>query len=318
MIMKTICALMATVALALPAIAGFDVQSRGGRIEIHDDGKRVFGWQSELIKDPKGGEGFAASAFLHPLCPPSGFELTAIQPDDHLHHLGVWWPWKMLTVDGKDYVTWEMQQKQGQHLAMTAKVVSCAADRVEIEASNRTLIRPDGGEGKAALAEQVHLSFFRLGGDAYGLDIRITQRPVAATEVTVKRYRYSGFSWRGTGTWNKDNSVMHTSGGHHRDNANHQPANWVMVGGKTPDGCATMLLMSGAAKQGVQAERLRVWGSNMHDGMPFVNFNPVVKESLSMKPEDPRVADRRYRLILADRAIPAAEADRMWAAWQVD
>jgi len=301
--------------LALPAWAEFEAVDRDGRIEIRDGEKLVFGWQVAPLDNPKGGEVFAASAFIHPLCTPSGFELTSIQPDDHLHHLGLWWPWKMLTVDGKKHITWEMQEKQGQHVAVAAKVVEKSADEVLIEATNRSLIGEAGVDRRPVLDEQVRLRFFRIGKDAYGLDIHITQQPVRGIDVTVTRYHYSGLSWRGASEWTKENSVMLTSAGLDRDHANGNPANWVTVEGTTPRGRATMLMMSAAAKDDGRAERLRVWDSKMHGGAPFVNFNPVMGDSIALKPEHKEVSDRHYRLVIADRSIAADEVDRLWGEW---
>ena len=84
-----------------------------------------------------------------------------------------------------------------------------------------------------------------------------------------------------------------------------------MVSGKTPTGKATMLIMSAAE----EPELLRVWGSKQHHGNPFVNFNPVVKESLVLKKENKAVSERYYRLIMVDRELKADEADEMWKTW---
>lgn len=306
--------LMVTV---LPALAGFEVTENHGRIEIRDNDKLVFGYQHQPLPKPKGGEIFAGSAFVHPLTTPSGFELTQIQPDDHLHHFGVWWPWKKIEVDGKSYITWEMQQHEGRHVAVSAKVSSQSADAIVIEAVNRSDIKPEGEDYQPVLNEQVTLRFSRMGKDAYLLDIDIVQQPLKEREVTIEKYRYSGFSWRGTAAWNNDNSTMRTSGGHHRDNANHQPANWVSVDGKTPAGMGTFLMMSAAPKTGGKAELLRVWGSNMEHGAPFANFNPVAKASIELKPSNSSVSRRSYRLVIADHAILPDEANKLWQEWQL-
>ena len=94
--MKTILALT-IVASTLAAQAEFKVTDQNGRIEVRDNDTLVFGWQHQQLKNAKGGEKFAGSAYIHPLTTPSGFELTCIQPGDHLHHYGVWWPWKLLS-----------------------------------------------------------------------------------------------------------------------------------------------------------------------------------------------------------------------------
>lgn len=301
--------------LALPAAAQFTAADKDGRIEIRDQGKLVFGYQHKPLKDPKGGEIFAASAFLHPLTTPSGFVLTDIQPSDHLHHYGVWWPWKLTQVGGKKYVTWEMQKKQGRHDAVEAKVMNVAPDQVLMSGVNQTKILPEEGEYKAVIKEDLAMRFGRLGADGYMLDIELVQQPEIQEPVTIAKYRYSGFSWRGSASWTAETSTMLTSGGHHRDNANHQPATWCMVHGKTPAGKATMLILSKASVDAGQHELMRVWGSKQHHGMPFVNFNPVVKESLELKAANKAVSHRSYRLIMVDRELDAEDANQYWEDW---
>jgi len=313
---KCICLIALVSAVALPVKAAFKVVDLEGRLEIQDDGKPVFGWQHQPLPEPKGGAIFATSAFIHPLCTPSGFGLTRIQPDDHPHHFGLWWPWKMLTVDGKDYVTWEVQQEQGRHVAVSARVTRESSDEVVIEGVNRTEIKLAVKGYQPVLEEKVVMRFSRMGVDAYLLDIDIAQQPIDGMSVTVSKYRYSGLSWRGPALWDQDNSAMRTSGGQDRDHANHQAADWVSVDGKTTQGMATMLMMSGASQIGGNSELLRVWGSNMEKGAPFANFNPVAKQALELNAQNMAVSHRRYRVIVADRAILPAESDKLWKEWQ--
>jgi len=300
---------------ALPASAQFKAEDKEGRIEIRDGDKLVFGYQHKPLKNPKGGEVFAASAFIHPLATPSGFVLTDIQPDDHLHHLGVWWPWKLVQVGDKKYITWEMQKNEGRHDAVNVELRDVQRDVVLLMAENQTKILPQGGKLKPVINEDVPMTFARLGPDSYKLDIQIVQHPEIDEPVTIAKYRYSGFSWRGPASWTKENSTMLTSGGHNRDNANHQPAIWVMVKGKTPTGKATLLIMSSAILDAGQPELLRVWDSKSFNGTPFVNFNPVVKQDLVLKDDNVAVAMRNYRLILADRELDAHDADQYWEEW---
>lgn len=295
------------------AAAGFEVVASDARIEIRDGDKTVFGWQKGPIEEPKGGEKFAASAFVHPLTTPSGFGLTNIQPSDHLHHFGIWWPWKHVQVDGKKYNCWELQAGEGRQMAASAKVIRKSDDEVAILAENRHEIR-DGDTYRPVLREETTLVFQRLDPRTYRLDIDIQQQPVDGIEVIVSAYRYSGFSWRGPASWTGETSRMRTSGGHDRTNANHQPARWVTVDGGTPGGHATMLILSAAPMHDGAAELLRVWGPKQHHGEPFVNFNPVVKTSPPLS--DPAVAHRKYRLILADREITPEDADKLWKAWE--
>lgn len=308
LIMRT---LLLSALLSLPASAQFKAADKDGRIVVRDGDKVVFSYQHGPLKDPKGGAIFAASAFVHTLATPSGFQLNDMQPGDHLHHLGVWWPWKLVGVDGGEFVTWEMQKKQGRHRAVDAKLVSADDDKVLITGNNVTEVSKDGEKYTPVIDGTASLVFSRHGKDGYQLDIDLHHTPVEGKEVDILKYRYSGFCWRGTPEWTAETSTLLTSGGHHRDNGNHQPATWCMVYGKTPTGKATMLILSAAEKP----ELLRVWGSKDHHGIPFVNFNPVVKESLRLTEDNKAVSRRSYRLIMVDRELNAGEADHYWAEW---
>lgn len=284
-----------------------------GRIEIRDKDRLAFAWQTAPLTDPAGGEKFAASAFVHPLRTPGGFECTSIQPSDHLHHLGLWWPWKFVEVGGKKFNTWEIQEGQGAHVARRVETISRDSKKAEWEFQNETVIKPQGAEPLVAIHESAHM-VLTLGADATILDLSLQQK-AAAGPVTITAYRYSGFSWRGPASWNKDNSTMTSSGGKGRDDANGTPARWVMVSGPTPQGTATVLIMSAAEKQAVTLEKLRVWDSKMHGGTPFVNFNPVMNMPLPLDDAHPAVSHRRYRVIAADRTIDANAAETEWKKW---
>lgn len=276
-------------------------------------GDERFTWQATPVASPVGGAKFASSAFIHPLKTPSGFVLTTIQPSDHLHHFGVWWPWKFVEVNGNRYNTWEIQEGQGGHAAVSATMVSSENGVTTWELKNRTVVKPKGAEPLTAIEETTLLSS-RREDDANIIDIEIRQSAVGSP-VKIVEYRYSGFSWRGASSWNKDNSVMLTSGGKGRDNANGTPARWVVVSGDSPKGKASLLIMSAAATIAGGEEKVRVWDSKAHNGAPFVNFNPVMDKPLMLEPSNKAVAHRKYRLIAADHAITAAEADDAWKNW---
>lgn len=268
-------------------------------------------WQRQPLAQPKGGAKFAGSAFFHPLCTPTGFEWTSIQPSDHLHHFGLWWPWKFIEVGGQRYNCWEIQEGQGGWRADSARQLSAGPDAVAWEFKNSVVVHPKGAAPLTAIHETAKVTLAMHGGDAIALDINLDQQ-AAGEPVTIVAYRYSGFSWRGPLSWNKTNSEMLTSDGQGRDNANGKPARWVVVSGPTPKGTASVLMMSAAEKP---QEKLRVWDSSMSGGMPFVNFNPVVGKSLPLDAAHPEVAKRRYRVIAADRKIDAAGAEAEWKAW---
>ena len=300
----------------LAAIAAEPLQpvTDDGFIGAASGGVTAFSWRASPLPSPSGGEKFAASAFIHPLRTPSGFGLTTIQPSDHLHHFGLWWPWKFIEVNGAKHNTWEIQEGLGGHVAKSAKPVSSENGTLTWELKNQTIIKSPGKEPVAAIDESSVISFRRVGGDSHVLDIEIRQQASGAP-VKIVNYRYSGFSWRGTSAWNKDNSVMITSGGKGRDDANGTTARWVLVSGDSPKGKATMLMMSAAVEIAGNEEKVRVWDSKAMNGAPFVNFNPVMDKPLALEAGNKAVSHRKYRIIAADRAINVAGAEAEWRKW---
>jgi hypothetical protein len=305
-----------TIQLAMVFILGTPAIGGEPRLEFRKNGNLMLAWQVESLTDPKGGEKFAASAFIHPLRTPGGFECTTIQPSDHLHHLGIWWPWKHVEVDGKKSNTWEIQEGQGAHVARSVKALSNEAGRAEWELHNETVIKKNGTAPQVVVLETAHM-VLTAGTDATVLDISLRQK-AAGAPVTIPAYRYSGFSWRGPASWNKDNSTMITSGGKGRDDANGTPAHWMVVSGPTPQGTASVLILSGAEKLAGTPENLRVWDSKAHNGAPFVNFNPVMHKPLPLDDANPAVSHRKYRVIAADRVIDSAAADAEWRKWAAE
>lgn len=287
---------------------GWESLERDGRVEACLDGEALLAWQLEPLASPVGGAKFAASAFLHPLRTPAGFEWTCIQPADHRHHFGVWWPWKFVEVDGERANCWEIQAGEGAQLARGTRVVEEGPGRLVHEFRNETVVKR-GGEARVVIHETARVSVERR-GDACVLDFHIVQKPAGAP-VTIPRHRYSGFTWRGPLAWNKDTSTMITSEGRDRDDANGTAARWVVVSGAAPSGAVSVLLMTAAE----EPEKLRVWNSATHEGMPFVNFNPVQDRAKPLDAGHPSVSDRSYRIIAADHAIDAAGAERAWKRW---
>ena len=285
-----------------------------GRIEARHADKLRFAWQNRPLTSPKGGAKFAGSAFMHSLRTPSGFEWTTIQPDDHLHHFGLWWPWKLIEVNGKSHNCWEIQEGQGALVAKSVKPLAGGPDKLEWEFLNAVEIRTADAPPLTVIDETARVSLTNDGADAMVLDLDLRQKATGGP-VKILNYRYSGFSWRGPSSWNKDNSVMTTSEGKGRDAANGTAARWVVVSGPTPTGSASVLMMSAAIEVAGTPEQLRVWDSKTHGGAPFVNFNPVSKVELPLDDAHPAVSRRKYRVVAADRVIDAVAAEAAWRKW---
>ncbi len=294
----------------------------GGTVHGGHDGETQLVWQMDTLDHPGGSDAFLPSAFLHPMKTPAGYQWTHAMPGDHIHHLGLWWPWKHIEVGGTQYNCWELQNGQGAHHAVGAKFIDAGPDALEWEFHNEIRVResddagPPVTDGIAAVREAVRTRIARHGEDANVIDLTIRQE-AAGEPVTIGRYRYSGFAWRGPAEWVTSNSEMTTCEGHGRDEANGKESRWVLLTGPGEgDAAVSVLLMSGAAEIAGTPERLRVWNSNMHGGTPFVNFNPVQAESIPLDADHPAVSHREYRIIAADRKLTTDEAEAEWKAWR--
>lgn len=311
------------IAAPIPLLAQWSTTQADGVITASHGDAHQLSWQQEPLTRPKAPAAFLPSAFLHPLRTPAGFEWTAVMPSDHIHHLGLWWPWKHIKIDGKTYNCWELQNGQGAHHAVSAKSISTGPDAVEWEFQNEIRIRKPGKDagppvkdGIAAINEIVNMRIARHGGDANVIDITI-RHTAEEKPVIIEKYRYSGFCWRGPESWVSSNSVMTTCKNLNRDQANGSEGRWVLVTGPAANGAtASVLMMSAATDIAGTQERLRVWDSKAHHGTPFVNFNPVQARDLPLNAETPAVSHRQYRVIAADRTLTTDEAEAEWKAWR--
>ncbi len=313
--MKTIAAALTTLATTAALVADnvWTTVEEDGRVLAQLNGKTVLGFQKEPLGDPKGGEKFAGSQFIHPLATPSGFVTTELQPSDHLHHFGLWWTWKFIEVDGKKFNTWELQNGEGAHVADGVEVVYKGPDSPVWRIPAHVEIRGKDAEARVVIREDTYLTLKSLDEQTLALDLIIHQRPDNA-KVVIGKNHYSGLGWRGTPEWNGENSQLVTSEGHNRENGNGQPVRWILITGERPGGTASVLLMSAASETG-EAERMRVWNAKMHSGHHFVNLNPVAQQSIPLDEEHPAVSKRHYRIVTSDREIDTKEAEALWKSW---
>lgn len=304
------------------ASAEWTTESQDGIMTAVFGGIPQITYQSQPLAVEKAPRAFLPSAFIHPFKTPSGFECSTVRPNDHIHHLGLWWPWKFIEFKGKKYNCWEIQQGEGAHVAQNAKIISSDADGLEWHIENEIRVRktdpsagPPARDGIPVIKETVRLRAQRHNKDANIFDFEIHQTAISQP-VRILNYRYSGFCWRGPKSWNAKNSVMTTNQARNREQANGSEASWVLVTGPAHhESTASVLMMSAAVQLAGHPERLRVWNALAHGGTPFVNFNPVQKKPLPLDLDHPAVSRRIYRVIAADGTLTAQDADAHWHAW---
>src|SRR5690606_29945788 len=93
--------------------------------------------------------------------------------------------------------------------------------------------------------------------------------------VILKEYRYGGLGFRATEQWNKDNSVVITSEGKQRKEADGSKARWCLIQGAVDNGQAGLVMMSSPTNYN-HPEPLRVWPEEIFGrGDVYANFVPI-------------------------------------------
>lgn len=278
------------------------------QLEIQVDGTHLLSYQSAPLSNPRGGERFRGSNFIHPLKTPSGFVVTQSQPGDHMHHFGLWWPWKYVARDGRRVLFWELQRGPG---------------IVEAQESSETpngfvaksfFIDRGGDEGdniwiEENLTAQVS-DIVDSPAKGYFLDLDIRHEGVGDSDLSIVRYRYSGFALRGTQAWNRHTSTVVTSEGHDYSSSNATRARWILIQGDAEGEEKAGVLMMSHPQNHNHPERLRTWNPGTHNGAIFINFNPVQDESQVLPAGE--IDRRRYRLFIFDGIITTDEAEQIW------
>jgi hypothetical protein len=284
------------------------------KLEIKKGGKTVLVYRAKPLTNPKGGANFRASNFIHPLRTPSGFDVTDTQPPDHLHHMGLWWPWKYIETDGRKVLCWELQQGDGIIRAQGAESTPQGFTSKSIYVDRKA---PGGPQTLLNETLNAKVSdIFENPARGYNLDLKIIHETAGSKPVAVSKYRYSGFAIRGTAIWNKDNSTVLTSEGKKYDAANFTRAKWVRIEGSAAGGNTAGVLMMSHPDNYDFPELLRAWDSKTHNGAIFVNFNSVQDKPWIFKPG--KEYARKYRLFVYDGTITAAEAEQLWQNYKAE
>lgn len=303
--MKSAMAMSLALGLVCGAI-GSDEQ-----LVVQVDGKDLITYQALPMSAPTGGEKFKASDFIHPLKTPSGFIVTGVQPADHLHHLGLWWPWKYIEVDGRKVLCWELQQGDGIIQAQGAQRTPDGFTAHSIYVDRKA----EGGP-MTLLSETISVKVGPVTDapvSGYNLDLSIVHETAVAKTLTISKYNYSGFSLRGTPVWNKDNSTVVTSEGKGYDGSDNTRARWVRVEGVATEGKTAGVVMMSHPSNREHPELLRTWNPGTHNGAVFVNFNTVQEKPWVFEPGQKYT--RNFRVFVYDGKVSNEEAEKMWQSY---
>ncbi len=298
------------------------LQDDGDDLRVIIGDKPVLNYRYTLKDVPEGVDPiFRRSGFIHPLWTPEGTRLTRIQPSGHYHHYGIWNPWTHTEFDGNEIDFWNLRKNQGTVIArqpyerLNGKILGgfkALHDHVLIKGPTGT---------QTALNEQWIVDVWKADPENSYWIVDFTSVISAATSepLTIKEYRYQGFSLRANEAWDDSNTQILTSEGYDKSNANATRARWIDVRGpssaKEHTGDATgtsgILMMTHPSNFNFP-EQLRIWPVGASSGTEnvFINFNPAQDRDLIIEPGNTYAF--KYRMIIYDGILGDDQSERFW------
>lgn len=301
------------------------VASRGERVAVEDDGERlrvrigekpVLDYRYAVQPVPEGvDEIFSRGGFIHPLWSPEGEVLSRIQPPDHYHHYGIWNPWTHTEFEGREVDFWNLAKGEG---TVRAERVLTRTEGPLIggfTALHDHVVLTDSAGETVALNEEWDVRVWNVDPeqDVWLIDFISTLNPATDALLTIKAYRYQGFSLRATEKWDDETATLLTSEGYDKSNANATRARWIDLNGvsEAAAGTSGILFMTHPANHNFP-EQLRIWpvGANGGTENVYINFNPAQEQDWELRPGTSHVL--QYRILAYDGAIDEAQAERYW------
>lgn len=293
------------------------VEDDGTGLTLRMRGKPVLRYAYALAEVPQGvNEIFRRSGFIHPLWSPGGMVLSRIQPPDHYHHYGIWNPWTQTEFEGRIVDFWNLGKGEG-----TVKA-GPVLERVEgpvfggFRASLDHVDFTGDPEGKTALREQWQVRVWQADEQVWVVDFESTLNPATDAPLTIKEYRYQGFSLRATEAWHDDNTRLLTSEGFDKSNANATRARWIDVRGESTvaEGTSGVLFLTHPGNYNYP-EQLRIWPTGANNGREnvYVNFNPAQDRDWKLRAGETYVL--KYRMIVYDGVLDVERAEAYAAAF---
>jgi hypothetical protein len=157
-------------------------------VQLTEDGKPVFSYNHGTITDesvPENDHRRRCGCYIHPLWGLNGEILTDAFPPDHYHHQGIFWRWKTVEVDGRNYSHWVYDGIETRFVKWLERRTD--ATTAELAVENGWFV----GDTKV-MVERVSMRARRSDGQARSLDIRLTlipgDKPVTLTGAKGKSY----------------------------------------------------------------------------------------------------------------------------------
>lgn len=319
-----------TVETPQPSDAEVLLTDDGNNLSIRIADTPVLAYRYTMQGVPDGVEDvYDRSGFIHPLWSPEGEILTRIQPPDHYHHYGIWNPWTHTEFGDRQVDFWNLAKGEGtvraeQVIERTAgpvfggfkalhnHVVFAGAEKARSHGPESSASR---AAEKVVLNEEWDVRVWNVdsSGEVWLIDFLSTLSPATDEPLTIKAYRYQGFSLRTTEKWNDRTATLLTSEGYDKSDANGTRARWIDVNGvsEADAGTSGVLFMTHPSNFNFP-EQLRIWPVGMNDGVEnvYVNFNPAQEHDWALMPGGTYAL--QYRMLVYDGAIDREIAERYW------
>jgi len=284
-----------------------------GTLLIHKGDQKLLQYYYKTIYPPKGVDtSYKRSGFIHPLWAPNGQVLTRIQPPDHYHHYGIWNPWTAVEYEGDKIDFWNINSKQGTVRFANFASVQSGNIFAEFEALHEHVVFKKTGGEKVALNEILGVRVYRPqnNGDFFIVDFNILLNTAGDSPFKILEYRYAGLGWRTTEKWDNKNSMVLTSEGKTRKDADGSKARWCIVQGDIDNDYAGVVMMSYPTNYNYP-EPLRIWPENQYDrGDMFANFCPTKDMDWLILPRQKYVL--KYRFLVYNGKVDREKAESAW------
>ncbi len=286
---------------------------KDGALIIHSGEKNLLEYWFRTVYPPVGIDTvYKRSGFIHPLWSPHGQPLTRIQPPDHYHHYGIWNPWTHVLFEGDTVDFWNLNSRLGTVRFTNFASVENGSVFSEFSATHEHVVFKRTGQEKVALDEfqRVRVYAPETDQDYFYVDFCFLMNCAGESPFKILEYRYAGLGWRTTDKWDNKNSMVLTSEGKSRKDADGSKARWCIVQGEIDTDYAGIVMMSYPANYNYP-EPLRIWPENTNGrGDMFANFCPTKDRDWLLNPG--KTYALKYRFLVFNGHFTAEKAESAW------
>ena len=284
-------------------------------LKVTANKKPVLNYRFAMTYPPEGVDLlYRRSGYIHPLWSPGGEPLTRIQPPDHYHHYGIWGPWTLTHIGGRETDFWNLAKGEG--TVKFAGLISVVEGDVfsGFKVLQQHVDFGGAGEDRIAINELLDVRIWNLSDKVWIIDYTTSFNTPLENGIMLDAYRYGGgIGFRATERWHKDNCTVLTSENKTREDADGSFARWCIVEGESSAEAqrSGILFMSHPSNR-MHPEPMRVWPADTNEGRGDIFFEFVPIRHNSWKLERGKDYTLKYRLVVFDGRMDNESANNYW------